>query len=57
VIGAVLDGHHKLAAYAHASVPARCVLVTRIEDTWGPPDDRARPLRESLARLGAAVTA
>ena len=56
VIGAVLDGHHKLAAYARAGVAARCLLVTRVEDTWGPPDDRTAPLREALARLAQPVT-
>jgi hypothetical protein len=33
VFGLVLDGHHKLTAYAEAGVPARAALVYRIEDT------------------------
>jgi len=42
----VLDGHHKLTAYARAGVPARAVLLSRSEDNWGPPEDRDRYLVE-----------
>lgn len=42
LVGVVLDGHHKLAAYARAGVPARTLLVCRIEDTYGPAEDRPR---------------
>jgi hypothetical protein len=55
LLGVVLDGHHKLAAYAHLHTPARVLLVCRIEDTWGPPDDPARWFREAteaMARSG-----
>lgn len=33
VVGVVLDGHHKLEAYLRAGVPARVLLVCRIEDS------------------------
>ena len=46
----VLDGHHKLRAYARTGVPARTILLCRIEDSWGPPEDRTRFLEEALAR-------
>ncbi|GAA2783982.1 HEAT repeat domain-containing protein [Crossiella cryophila] len=36
LVGAVLDGHHKLAAYAEAGVPARVLLLARGEDNWHP---------------------
>jgi hypothetical protein len=51
LLGVVLDGHHKLAAYAAQGVAARAVLVCRIEDTWGPPEDRARWFLETTASL------
>ncbi|MFV8751113.1 hypothetical protein ACNOYE_11265 [Nannocystaceae bacterium ST9] len=40
LLSVVLDGHHKLAAYARCGVPARAVMLCRIEDTWGPPEAR-----------------
>jgi hypothetical protein len=46
LLAAVLDGHHKLTAYARAGVPARALLVGRIDDSWGPPQDRTAYLRE-----------
>jgi hypothetical protein len=33
VFGLILDGHHKLAAYAQEGVPAKALLVCRLEDT------------------------
>ncbi|MCK2236596.1 MULTISPECIES: hypothetical protein [unclassified Crossiella] len=39
LVGAVLDGHHKLAAYAEAGVPARVLLLARGEDNWHPDHD------------------
>ncbi|MCO1579410.1 hypothetical protein M8C13_27030 [Crossiella sp. SN42] len=35
LVGVALDGHHKLAAYAEAGVPARVVLLARGEDNLG----------------------
>ncbi|MEW9338431.1 HEAT repeat domain-containing protein [Streptomyces tanashiensis] len=32
LVGAVLDGHHRLAAYAAAGVPARVLLLARVGD-------------------------
>jgi hypothetical protein len=46
---AVLNGHHRLEAYARAGVPARLLAFARIDDSWGPPEDPGRYLRESFA--------
>ncbi|MFD4320766.1 hypothetical protein [Streptomyces sp. NPDC058548] len=35
LVGAVLDGHHRLAAYAGAGVPARVLLLARVGDGGG----------------------
>jgi hypothetical protein len=51
LVGVVLDGHHKLAAHARAGIPARALLLCRLEDTWGPPEDRERFIREATAPL------
>ncbi|PCC69754.1 hypothetical protein SAMN02745121_04180 [Nannocystis exedens] len=48
LIAVVLDGHHKLAAYARCGVPAPAVLLCRLEDTWGPPGERERWLLRAL---------
>jgi len=53
LVSVVLDGHHKLAAYARLDRPARVLAVCRLEETWGPPSDRSLWLRESFAALGA----
>lgn len=53
LIGAVLDGHHRLAAYARMGRPARILLVCRVEDSWGPREDRTRWLREAIGALAA----
>lgn len=45
---AVLNGHHRLEAYARAGVPARIIAVARIEDSWGPPDEPAKFLEEAF---------
>ncbi|MFJ8850417.1 hypothetical protein [Streptomyces sp. NPDC102437] len=48
---AVLDGHHKLAAYAAAGVPARVLLLSRAEDNWGPEDGWSVAFGEVMGRL------
>jgi hypothetical protein len=57
LVGLVLDGHHKLLAYAAAGVPARVLMVFRVEDSWGPPDNRTQWINDVtqplLARRGA----
>ncbi|MFI7676593.1 hypothetical protein [Actinophytocola sp. NPDC049390] len=53
LVSVVLDGHHKLVAYAEAGVPARAVFVTRLEDNWGPPGERDRYLDEVISALPA----
>ncbi|MEX0172132.1 hypothetical protein [Streptomyces sp. LMG1-1-1.1] len=35
LIGAVLDGHHRLTAYAEAGVPARVLLLARVDGGCG----------------------
>lgn len=51
---AVLNGHHRLEAYARTGVPARIVAVARIEDSWGPPDEPAKYLEEAFALFKGA---
>lgn len=51
LVNVVLDGHHRLAAYAGSGVPARAVLISRVADNWGPPDERDRYLNEIVTRL------
>lgn len=51
LVGMVLDGHHKLLAYTAENRPARVLLISRTEDSWGPPEDRTRWLDEVVARL------
>jgi hypothetical protein len=53
----VLDGHHKLTAYARVGVPARAVLLSRAENNHGPPEDRDRYLNEVTAPLLATAAA
>lgn len=52
----VIDGHHRLEAYARAAVPARVLVLCRVEDSWGPPEHPARYLRACFAALGAPTT-
>lgn len=47
----LLDGHHKMEAYARLGEPASFIALFHLESTWGPRDDRARPLLEALAQL------
>lgn len=51
----VLDGHHKLAAYAERGVAARCLVLCRLEDSWGPPGDREAYLREAMRDLASSA--
>ncbi|MDQ3788409.1 MAG: hypothetical protein M3422_14350, partial [Actinomycetota bacterium] len=51
LVSVVLDGHHKLTAYAEAGVPARAVFLARLEDSWGPPGERDRYLDEVVSAL------
>ncbi|MFB6873629.1 hypothetical protein [Streptomyces sp. NPDC056323] len=48
---AVLDGHHKLAAYAAAGIPARVLLLSRAEDNWGPEAGWSKAFDEVLGQL------
>ncbi|MEU6950514.1 hypothetical protein ABZ957_35685 [Streptomyces sp. NPDC046316] len=49
LVGAVLDGHHRLAAYAAAGVPARVLLIARVGGGGG-----ADGGLEGLAEVAAA---
>lgn len=49
LVGAVLDGHHRLAAYAAAGVPARVLLLARLGEGGG-----ADGGLEGLAEVAAA---
>ncbi len=52
----LLDGHHKLEAYARAGVDAWVVSLFALDHTWGPPDDRAGALRATVQRLAPRAT-
>ncbi|MGW4161419.1 hypothetical protein [Streptomyces sp. NPDC004788] len=49
LVGVVLDGHHRLAAYAAAGVPARVLLIARVGEGCG-----ADGGLEGLAEVSAA---
>ncbi|MFD8207088.1 hypothetical protein ACFV2S_11885 [Streptomyces sp. NPDC059695] len=51
LVGAVLDGHHRLAAYAAAGVPARVLLLAR-EGEGGVTDGGVEGLAELAAAYG-----
>ncbi|WP_030317648.1 hypothetical protein [Streptomyces flavochromogenes] len=51
LVGAVLDGHHRLAAYAAAGVPARVLLLARVGEVGG-----ADGGLEGLAEVAAAYS-
>ncbi|GAB3830128.1 hypothetical protein ACFPIJ_31500 [Dactylosporangium cerinum] len=57
LVGVILDGHHKLVAYARAGVAARVLLLCRVEDSWGPPAARTAFLDEVFAGLGEVIGA
>lgn len=44
----VLDGHHKLEAYARCKMPAHLIGLFRLEDSWGDPNDRSQHLIEMI---------
>jgi hypothetical protein len=47
----MLNGHHRLEAYTRERVPAPVLAVARIADSWGPPDEPDKYLRDALAPL------
>ncbi|MFD7492426.1 hypothetical protein ACFV8T_08395 [Streptomyces sp. NPDC059832] len=51
LLAAVLDGHHKLAAYAAADVPARVLLLSRAEDNRGAAAGWSAAFDEALGQL------
>src|SRR4051812_40267143 len=51
LVGMLLDGHHKLLAYTTESQPARALLISRDEDSWGPPNNRTQWLDAVIANL------
>ncbi|WP_093899473.1 hypothetical protein [Streptomyces sp. Ncost-T10-10d] len=51
LVAAVLDGHHKLAAYAVAGVPAGVLLLSRAEDNWGAEAGWSEAFDEVLRQL------
>jgi hypothetical protein len=54
LVSVVLDGHHKLAAYAALQTPARALFISRVEDNPGTYEHRSGPLVEITAPLLAA---
>lgn len=55
LVAAALDGHHKLAAYAAAGIPARLLLLSRAEDNWGPEEGWSTAFNEVLAEIAGPV--
>ncbi|MFJ7252864.1 hypothetical protein ACIQWV_09810 [Streptomyces sp. NPDC098085] len=51
LVTAILDGHHKLAAYAASGVPARVLLLSRAEDNGGPEEGWSVAFNEVMGRL------
>jgi hypothetical protein len=51
LVGMLLDGHHKLLAYTTEGQPARALLISRVEDSWGPPNNRTQWLDAVTANL------
>jgi len=51
LVTTVLDGHHKLAAYQNQGIPARCLVIARVEDCAGPEGDPAAWLHQALDDL------
>ncbi|MFF2958375.1 hypothetical protein ACFVT1_05510 [Streptomyces sp. NPDC057963] len=51
LVAAILDGHHKLAAYAATGVPARVLLLSRAEDNRGPEEGWSAAFNEVMGRL------
>lgn len=47
----LLDGHHKTTSYCQLGIPARTIILCRMEDTWGPPDDPGRLFLEMVSNL------
>lgn len=55
LVGAILDGHHRLAAYAAAGVPARVLLLARVGEGSGA-DGGLEGLAEVAAVYGCAAS-
>jgi hypothetical protein len=51
LVAMVLDGHHKLTAYARAGVPARAVLIVQLENCWESRDAPTATLTEITTPL------
>nr|WSW68200.1 hypothetical protein OG461_19460 [Streptomyces sp. NBC_00995] len=49
LVAVALDGHHKLAAYTAAGVPARLLLLSSAEDNRGPEEGWSTAFNEVLA--------
>lgn len=47
----LLDGHHKMEAYARLNEPASLIALFHLDSTWGPREDPSRPLLQALAQL------
>jgi hypothetical protein len=53
VVLCVLDGHHKLEAYARCQQPAKIICLFYLENTWGPRSDPSGPLVDAIAQLSS----
>lgn len=53
LLSTVLDGHHKLAAYARLGIPARALLVSHMDAAYRPMSDNAHCLVDTTATITA----
>lgn len=51
VVLCVLDGHHKLEAYARCEQPAQLIGLFPLENRWGPGSLSSEPLLEAIGQL------
>lgn len=51
VILCILDGHHKLQAYARCYKSANIIALFHLENTWGPRTDPSIPLTSAILQL------
>ncbi|MFO0562570.1 MAG: hypothetical protein U0269_31425 [Polyangiales bacterium] len=54
LLGVILDGHHKLAAYARAKIPARLLTITNFDASTCGETEPEDAVHEAIAALTAA---
>lgn len=43
----ILNGHHRIEACVRSGVPTPIIAVARVADSWGPPEDPEKYLRDA----------